>query len=86
MDIEFKEVNAYTWVYDDDGTGADDDVSIWRPYTNEAGYCALGDVTHASHSSLSISSFMVKELQAGALAHPTGFAEVGGGVWWCSGF
>ncbi len=80
MDIEFKEVNTFTWVYDDFGTSADDDVSIWRPGTNEAGYCALGDVTHASDSTLNISSFMVKGLQPGALENPTGFTEVSGGA------
>ena len=70
-------MNEYDWVYDDRGTGANSDVSIWRPSDNEAGFCALGDVVYGSHHKPSISSVTVKALKSGALAHPSSFSEVG---------
>ena len=76
-EIAYKRVNDYDWVYDDTKTSADRDVSIWRPYDNEAGFCALGDVVYASHSKPTISSVTVKALKSGALSNPSSFREVG---------
>ncbi len=70
------EVDSYDWMYNDAGTGADASISIWRPTTLEAGFCALGDVAHGTHATLTIPTFMVKALQHGALANPIGFTEV----------
>jgi hypothetical protein len=39
---------GYTWIWDDSGSGADWDGSVWRPVA-PAGYIALGDVANSSH-------------------------------------
>ncbi|NVJ27209.1 Vps62-related protein [Myxococcus sp. AM011] len=40
-----KPVSTFQWVYDDSGTGSNDDVSIWRPNLAQSpGYYSLGDV------------------------------------------
>ena len=43
--------NQYNWVYDDSGTGARVDFSIWRPKL-VSGYYALGDVAKTGHSAV----------------------------------
>lgn len=45
-----KKPNGYSKVWDDSGSGADDDVAFWRP-TPPGGYVCLGDVATNSHSS-----------------------------------
>ncbi|KAJ8042094.1 Natterin-3 [Holothuria leucospilota] len=74
--IIFKRVQAYDWIYDDSGTGAYKDVSIWHPSDVEYGYYPLGDVAVASHSAPTTSSLLVKEMAAGALSAPDSFTEI----------
>lgn len=69
-------METYDWIYDDSGTGADRDVSIWRPTNAEYGYYPLGDAAVASHSAPTTSSMMVKELTPGALNSPVSFTEI----------
>ncbi|KAJ8042166.1 Natterin-3 [Holothuria leucospilota] len=74
--IVFKGVQNYDWIYDDHDTGADRDLSIWRPNDLEYGYYPLGDVATASHDKPSTAAMMVKELTAGALSAPDSFTEI----------
>ena len=49
--IEVKSVSTFDWIYNDSGTGADDDFSVWRPnLTQHPGYYSLGDIGVGSHS------------------------------------
>lgn len=43
----------YTWIWDDSGSGADWDGSVWRPVAPE-GYIALGDVAMVGHGKPSL--------------------------------
>ena len=74
--IAFKYVKDYTFIWTDSGSGADRDVSFWRPYDVQSGYFPLGDVATASHGKPSIPSLTVTALVADALAPPTSFSEV----------
>ena len=42
--------HRFAWIYDDSGTGANDDVAIWRPDLSQyPGFYSLGDVTMGSY-------------------------------------
>lgn len=69
-----EEVADFTWVYDDSGTGAHDDVSIWRPVVPD-GFALLGDVVHASHDPPSWSTLVVRDDPA-VVAQPLGYESV----------
>ncbi|WP_435260545.1 Vps62-related protein [Streptomyces sp. 1222.5] len=63
-------------IYDDSGTGADDDVSVWRPQQQAAqGFWSLGDVAMDSHDEAPRNAFLVKE-EGTVLAPPTDYREV----------
>lgn len=67
-------VNTFTKVYDDRGTGANADVSIWRPDTSaHPGYRSVGDVVMTGHSRPPANAFLVAEE---VLARPAGFRLV----------
>jgi hypothetical protein len=68
------EVSDYTWVYDDSGTGAATDVSIWRPVVPD-GWAMLGDVAHASHDAPTSSTLSVFDDPA-LVQPPTGYESV----------
>ena len=74
--IAFKYVTDYTLIWTDSGSGADRDVSFWRPYDVQSGYFHLGDAATASHGKPSNPSLTVTALVADALAPPAGFSEV----------
>jgi len=46
--LDLHEVNSLDFVWNDAGSGADKDVSIWRA-TKRAGYHSLGDIVVATH-------------------------------------
>lgn len=73
--IAFKHVNEYAHIWDDRGSGADRDVSIWKPVDIESGFFALGDTASASHRKPDAHSMTVSALIDGALAPPVGFTE-----------
>ncbi|WP_437317548.1 Vps62-related protein [Sorangium sp. So ce385] len=66
----------FVWIYDDAGTGADHDVSIWRPNLGQhPGYYALGDVAMANHGGAPRSTFVVKG-DGDVLARPVDYNRV----------
>lgn len=69
-------MNDYTAIWTDSGSGADRDVSFWRPYDIQSGYFPLGDAATASHNKPPVPAMTVTALESGALAPPTGFSEV----------
>ena len=79
--LVLKSVNTFQWIYDDRGTGADDDLSIWRPVIsgdryNDGAYYSLGDVAMRSHGVPPKTGFVVRALKPDALAPPLGYTVV----------
>ncbi|SEU36467.1 Vps62-related protein [Stigmatella erecta] len=66
----------FNWVYDDAGTGANGNVSIWRPNLGQLpGYYALGDVAMPSHGQAPRTAFVVSG-EGNLLARPTGYTWI----------
>ena len=76
ISIAFKYVTDYTLIWTDSGSGADRDVSLWRPYDLQSGYFPLGDVAVASHGKPPTPALTVTALEADALAPPASFSEI----------
>ena len=74
--IAYRYTESYAHIWDDGGSGAYKDVSIWRPISYQAGFYPLGDTAVATHSKPSVISITVKELKPGSLIAPTGFQEM----------
>ncbi len=74
--VVHKYVNAYVKIWDDSGSGAHEDVSIWRPLDFQSGYYPLGDVAVGGHSQPKAVAITVSHLASGALAPPAGFTEI----------
>lgn len=74
--IAFKYVNDYSLIWDDSGSGASRDISIWRPVDLESGFFPLGDTAKTSHDKPIGSSLTVSAVVDDALARPADFIEV----------
>ena len=73
--VAYKYVYTYNLIWNDRGSGAKSDVSIYRPLP-PSGYYLLGDVATSSYSTLTHGAVVVRDLTGDALAKPTGFQEV----------
>lgn len=74
--IVYRYTKTYSKIWDDSGSGAPRDVSIWRPTVVQSGYYPLGDVAVAKHGAPLIEAITVSETEAGSLQAPKGFSEV----------
>lgn len=72
----YKEVNEFDWVWDDKGSGAHSDVSIWRPRDYQSGFYPLGDVAIGGYSKPNGLAATVSETSAGGLAPPASYVEI----------
>ncbi len=72
--LELLPVSDYTWVYDDTGSGAFTDGSIWRPVV-PPGFVAVGDVAQASHDAPNFATLVIRD-DAEALRRPVGYEQV----------
>ncbi|MGW8955565.1 Vps62-related protein [Streptomyces sp. NPDC055709] len=71
--LSIRPVSSFMKIYDDSGTGADDDVAIWRPDLRSApGYHSLGDVAMDVHDREPANAFVVKGPE-GTLVPPLDF-------------
>lgn len=72
--IELKFTYQSTFIWSDSGSGADDDVSFYRP-TVDSGYLILGDKIHGAYSN---SGFVLLTVKKGHedIAHPIGYTWV----------
>lgn len=50
----------YIWIYNDQGSGADMDVTIWRPAPTDTSYFIIGDYAQGNYGPASGASFVVK--------------------------
>jgi hypothetical protein len=69
-DLEILMVADYDWVYNDGGTGAKENLDIWKPKTNLPGFYPLGYYAHGSYSKPQAVMLMVKGITSDAVRHP----------------
>ncbi len=77
-------MNEYNKIWDDRGSGAKQDVSIWRPVQSQSGHFILGDIAVLGHGIPgafgkgipSAFAMAVRALTAGALALPASATEI----------
>jgi hypothetical protein len=74
-DLEIDFIRAYDEVWKDKGSGADRDVSFWRP-TPPAGWHRVGHHAKSGYSYPTDSVMIVKERTSGTLAKPTGYTLI----------
>ena len=72
--LELLPVSDYVWVYDDTGSGAFTDGSIWRPVA-PPGYVSVGDVAHASHAEPGFAALVIRD-DPDALRPPVGYEQI----------
>lgn len=61
QNLYVQQVSSFAWIYDDAGSGASDDVSVWRPNLSQyPGYYSLGDVAMPNHGGAPGTTFVVK--------------------------
>lgn len=66
-----------TWIYDDDGSGADEDLSVWSPDLSALpGFVPLGDRAVRSHTAPGDGVAVVKDSVPNALSRPLGYSLV----------
>jgi Vacuolar protein sorting-associated protein 62 len=70
----------YGWLYNDQGSGAHMDVSIYRPQPSDSSYSILGDYAQGNYSGPTGNSLIVKAVNDDPanplLKYPMGYAQV----------
>jgi hypothetical protein len=86
----------YSWLYNDSGSGADMDVTLWRPTPTDVSYAIIGDYAQGNYNDPTGSSILVKALNddpdSPLLKPPEDYRQVwndqgsggdnDGSVWW----
>lgn len=72
--LDALEVDDYVWVYDDSGSGAFADGSIWRPVVPD-GHVALGDVAVAGHVAPVFATIVLRD-DPSVLRPPVGYEKI----------
>jgi hypothetical protein len=72
-DLEILMVADFDWVYNDSGTGAGEDLSIWKPKTNYSGFYALGHNAFGGYGTPQGIMLMVKGRTPNAVKHPVDY-------------
>ncbi|WP_199741898.1 Vps62-related protein [Corallococcus sp. CA047B] len=71
--LEVKATSRFTWVYDDHGTGATNDISVWRPDLSQSpGFFSLGDVAMSNRGQAPATTFLVRG-EGDLLARPSNY-------------
>ncbi|MCP3097858.1 Vps62-related protein [Myxococcus sp. K15C18031901] len=71
--LEVKPTSRFSWIYDDHGTGATNDVSVWRPDLSQSpGFFSLGDVAMPNRGQAPVTTFLVRG-EGDLLARPTDY-------------
>jgi len=52
--------SIYDWVYDDKGSGADNDVTVWRPHPSDSNYYIIGDYAQGNYGAPTGTAYVVK--------------------------
>ena len=69
-------MNEYDFIWSDRGSGANKDVSIWRPVDIEYGFFPLGDTASGRYGKPVIPSITVSAGVSGALARPISYGHI----------
>lgn len=72
--LELKRVNSFSKIWDDVGSGAEKNGSIWQAVQPDGGYKLLGHTAIESHGKPS-HAYLVKDTNNGALVKPLGFVK-----------
>jgi hypothetical protein len=72
--LELLSTDQYTWIWDDTGSGAFTDGSVWRPVV-PPGYASLGDVIVVGHDAPTSATWLVRD-DPGVLARPLAYEQV----------
>ncbi|RKH30616.1 Vps62-related protein [Corallococcus sicarius] len=74
--LELKPWSRFTWVYDDHGTGATNDISVWRPDLSlTPGFFSLGDVAMPDRGQAPATTFLVRG-EGDLLARPSNYTWI----------
>ena len=60
--LQLNTTANYNWIYNDDGTLADRDVTIWRPQPSDASYFIIGDYAQGNYSPAVGASLIVRPI------------------------
>jgi hypothetical protein len=70
-----RAANSYTWIYDDRGSGADRDVSVWRPnLAYYKGHLSLGNVAVSYYGAPTVQT-LVAQGEGDVLATPIDYTQ-----------
>ncbi|RKG92696.1 DUF946 domain-containing protein [Corallococcus terminator] len=71
--LELKPTSRFAWIYDDHGTGATNDISVWRPDLSQSpGFFSLGDVAMSNRGQAPATTFLVRG-EGDLLARPSNY-------------
>lgn len=71
--LEVKPTSRFSWIYDDHGTGAKSDISVWRPDLSQSpGFFSLGDVAMPKRGQAPATTFVVRG-EGDLLARPSNY-------------
>jgi len=73
LEVDF--IRAADLIWKDSGSGADADVSFWRP-TPASGFYAVGDHAKLGHDAPAQGILVVREKRNGILVPPTGYTKI----------
>lgn len=76
-EIEIRFTTSFNPVYADNGTGANLDLSTWKPVVTP-GYYALGHLAKAGYAAPVAEMVMVKAIDPTALRHPVDYRKIYG--------
>jgi len=74
--ITYKATANYVLTWNDKGSRARKDVSIWAVKNDQADHCSLGDVAVEGWRKPSSKTLLLRAVGCEALASPTGFSQV----------
>lgn len=78
--LQVSVTSIYSWIYDDRGSGANMDVTIYRPTPSDPTYKILGDYAQGNYSAPSGSSLIVRAINDDPnfplLKQPVDYSEV----------
>ena len=73
--LELRAATNYTLIWNDRGSGADTDMSVWKPVV-PPGYFALGHYATNNYNAPLPALLLARPSDPGALAPPTGYAKI----------
>jgi len=75
-EIVFVITDGYNLIWEDSGSGAKLDGSIWAVDNYQIDYCSLGDVAKKGHGKPSSKALLVKAVKSDTIVQPTGFSLI----------